>query len=83
MDEVKKTIEQMSFREAMQELEGIVGILESNTLELEDSLSNYERGIALLSSLRTRLAEAQQKIDVLVGELEETAQDEEIDTTLP
>lgn len=82
MDEVKKTIEQMSFREAMQELEGIVGILESNTLELEDSLSNYERGIALLSSLRTRLAEAQQKIDVLVGELEETAQDEEIDTTL-
>lgn len=82
MDEVKKTIEQMSFREAMQELERIVGILESNTLELEDSLSNYERGIALLSSLRTRLAEAQQKIDVLVGELEETAQDEEIDTTL-
>ena len=30
-------------------VDGIVGVLESNTLELEDSLASYERGVALLS----------------------------------
>ncbi|HIY84784.1 MAG TPA: exodeoxyribonuclease VII small subunit [Candidatus Rubneribacter avistercoris] len=77
-----KPVEELSFREAMAELDGIVGVLESNTLELEDSLASYERGVALLRALQGRLAEAQQKVDVLMGELAPEADDEARDTSL-
>lgn len=82
MSDNAKPIEEMTFREAMSELEGIVGILEGNTLELEDSLKSYERGVALLGALKKRLNEAQQKVDVLMGELETDADDAATDTTL-
>ena len=77
-----RPIEEMSFREAMAELEEIVRTLESNTLELEESLARYERGVALLAALRGRLADAQQKVDVLMGELEAPADDATVDSTL-
>lgn len=77
-----KPIEELSFREAMAELDGIVGVLESNTLELEDSLASYERGVALLRALQGRLATAQQKVDVLMGQLEPEISDEARDSTL-
>jgi exodeoxyribonuclease VII small subunit len=72
---------QLSFREASEELEGIVRLLEGNQLELEESLERYERGVALLRTLQTRLAEAQQKVTVLLGEVEPES-DDSIDTTL-
>lgn len=78
----EKSIEQLTFREAMAELDGIVGTLESNTLELEDSLAKYERGVALLRALQGRLSDAQQKVDVLMGQLEPEVSDEQRDTTL-
>lgn len=77
-----RPIEELTFREAMAELDGIVGVLESNTLELEDSLKSYERGVALLATLQGRLAEAQQKVDVLMGELVAEADDASRDATL-
>lgn len=77
-----KPIEELTFREAMAELDGIVGVLESNTLELEDSLAKYERGVALLRALQGRLSDAQQKVDVLMGQLEPEMSDAERDTTL-
>lgn len=82
MNDNARPIEGMTFREAMSELEGIVGVLEGNTLELEDSLKSYERGVALLAALKKRLNEAQQKVDVLMGELEAGANDAATDTTL-
>ena len=82
MNDNARPIEEMTFREAMSELEGIVGVLEGNTLELEDSLKCYERGVALLAALKKRLNEAQQKVDVLMGELEAGANDAATDTTL-
>lgn len=75
-------LENLSFREAMSELDGIVGVLESNTLELEESLRNYERGVALLRSLQTRLGAAQQKVEVLMGELMVESDDAVTDTQL-
>ena len=72
-NEALKPVEDLTFREAMAELDGIVGVLESNTLELEDSLASYERGVALLRALQGRLATAQQKVDVLMGQLEPEA----------
>lgn len=83
MDQVQDTqYEELTFRQGMDELTRIVAELESNTLELEDSLKQYENGIKLLRMLRGRLDSAQQRVDVLMGELEQTASDEEIDTNL-
>lgn len=72
----------LSFREAMNELNQIVEDLESNTLELEESLVKYERGIALLRYLRGNLSQAQQKVEVLMGELDTSIDDGETDTNL-
>ena len=77
-----RPIEELTFREAMAELDGIVGVLESNSLELEDSLRSYERGVALLRALQGRLNEAQQKVEVLMGELEGEVDDATRDATL-
>lgn len=82
MSENAQPVEDMTFRQAMSELEGIVGVLESNTLELEESLASYARGVVLLSSLNRRLAAAEQQIDVLMGELVAAPDDETQDTTL-
>lgn len=78
----QKNIDDMTFREAMDELGGIVTSLESNTLELEESLERYERGVALLRALKSRLDGAQQKVEVLMGELNTSESDEAIDTEL-
>lgn len=75
-------VDELTFRQAMSELEGIVGVLESNTLELEESLVSYERGVALLSSLQKRLNHAEQQIDVLMGQLVAAPDDDVQDTTL-
>ena len=68
-------IEEMAFGEALAELEAIVSALEGGQLELEDSLERYERGVALLRSLQIKLADAQQKVTMLIGELETDATD--------
>ena len=82
MAEEPRPIEELTFREAMAELDGIVGVLESNTLELEESLASYERGVKLISALQGRLSQAQQKVDVLMGELVADADDAARDTSL-
>ncbi|MBQ9691239.1 MAG: exodeoxyribonuclease VII small subunit [Eggerthellaceae bacterium] len=77
----QKPIEELTFREAKAQLDEIVRLLDSNTLELEQSLDTYERGIALLSSLKMRLDGATQRVDELIGKLEQ--RDENItDSTL-
>ncbi|PKQ15231.1 MAG: exodeoxyribonuclease VII small subunit [Actinobacteria bacterium HGW-Actinobacteria-7] len=63
-------VRSLAFGEALGELEGIVGQLESGQLELEDSIARYERGVALLGALQAKLTDAQQKVTVLIGELE-------------
>ena len=82
MSDTPRPVDELTFREAMSELEGIVGVLESNTLELEDSLVSYERGVALLASLQRRLDAAEQQVDVLMGELVAAPDDDVQDTTL-
>ena len=77
-----RPVEEMTFREASAELDGIIRHIESNTLELEDTLKAYERGVALIASLQKRLSEAEQKVDVLMGELSGQQDDQIRDTTL-
>lgn len=80
-DQVKPT-DELTFREAMAELDAIVAQLEGNTLELEDSLAKYERGVALLAVLKKKLSSAEQRVEVLMGELSGEKDDAERDTTL-
>ena len=82
MENTPRPIDEMTFREAMDELDGIVRMLESSTMELEDSLKAYERGVALIADLQKRLADAEQKVDMLMGELSGEQDDAVRDTTL-
>lgn len=66
----ERPVGEMTYKEASVELERIVRSLEGGDLELEDALAAYERGSVLLKSLRERLAEADQKVRVLVAENE-------------
>ncbi len=79
--EEKKPVEDMSFKEGLVELDQIVRALESNQLELEKSIESYERGVELLGSLKKRLDTAQQKVTVLMGQLDQDLGDE-IDSKL-
>ncbi len=67
----RKNIDEMTFREASTELEQIVRLLEAGDLELEEALSEYGRGVDLLKSLRQRLAEAEQRVRVLLDASQE------------
>jgi exodeoxyribonuclease VII small subunit len=68
--------EAMRFSDALAELEQIVAALEGGQLDLEDSLARYERGVALLRACQSRLAEAEQRVTMLMGELESDAESE-------
>ena len=82
MEQVAAPIEDLTFNQAMAELNAIVSQLEGNAMDLEESLVAYERGVALLRSLQVRLADAQQRVDVLMGELVPEVDDTTRDTSL-
>lgn len=67
-----KNVEDLTYKEATTELELIIRALESGDMELEDSLESYTRGVELLKSLRTRLADAEQKVQVLLKDVDGT-----------
>ena len=67
-DKEYRPIEEMSYKEASIELEQIVRALESGTLELEDSIKTYTRGVELLKSLKARIAEAEERVKSLLEE---------------
>jgi len=71
--------EEMRFSDALAELESIVSALESGQLELEESIGRYERGVALLRACQARLAEAEQRVTMLMGEIESESPSEDAD----
>jgi exodeoxyribonuclease VII small subunit len=54
------------FEEALAELEALVRRLEQGELSLEDSLAAFERGMALVRQLGTRLDDVSQRVEVLL-----------------
>ncbi|CAN5134228.1 exodeoxyribonuclease VII small subunit [Polaromonas sp.] len=56
-----------SYEAALQELEGLVGRLESGQLPLDQLLSGYQRGAQLLKFCRDRLEAVETQIKVLEG----------------
>ncbi len=55
-----------SFEKSLAELEQIVGKLESGDLPLEESLELFEKGIKLSRECRTRLTNAERRIEILM-----------------
>lgn len=64
----EKTIEELSYEEALTELEGIVESLEGEQNPLEDSMRLFERGQALAAYCGSLLESAQLKVQKLVGD---------------
>ena len=56
------TVEEMSFEQAMGELEQVVSQLERGDVPLEQSISLYERGAELKKRCKTKLKEAEEKV---------------------
>ena len=55
-------VDEMSFEQAMAELEQVVGKLERGDVALEDSIKLYERGAALKKRCAAKLKEAEEKV---------------------
>ena len=55
-------VDEMSFEQAMSELEQVVGQLERGDVPLEDSIKLYERGAELKKRCETKLKEAEEKV---------------------
>ncbi len=71
----KKTddVAKLSFEQAIQELTGIVGAIEQGEVSLQDSLQQYEKGMALIQHCRGILRTAERRIEEIsrVGEADE------------
>ena len=65
---------EMSFEDAMRELEQVVSDLERGDVALEESIKLYERGAELKKRCETKLKEAEEKVAAITidgaGQLE-------------
>ncbi len=57
-----KAVSEMSFEEAMRELEAVVGQLERGDVALDASIRLYERGAELKARCEAKLKEAEEKV---------------------
>lgn len=57
-----KAIDEMSFEDAIKELEQVVTALDRGDVALEDSIKLYERGAALKARCEAKLKEAEEKV---------------------
>jgi exodeoxyribonuclease VII small subunit len=63
---IKQKDKAIDFEKSLDELEGLVDRMEQGDSSLEDSLKDFERGIELTRNCQTALAEAEQKVQILL-----------------
>ena len=62
-------VREMSFEDAIKELETVVGQLERGDVALDESIALYERGAALKARCEAKLKEAEEKVaKITLGE---------------
>lgn len=66
--ENKDDISKLSFEEAIKNLTEIVGKIEQGQIPLQDSLQQYERGMALIKHCRGILQKAEKRIEKISEE---------------
>ncbi len=59
-----------SFEDALKDLEDIVERMEQGELSLEESLQSFEQGIQLTRTCQQALQEAEQKVNILINNSE-------------
>ena len=64
----EKAMEELSYEEALAELEGIVELLEGEQSQLEDAIKLFERGQALASRCGVLLEAAELKVKQVAGD---------------
>lgn len=64
----EKFVEELSYEEALAELEGIVELLEGEQSQLEDAIKLFERGQALAARCSELLEAAELKVKQVVGD---------------
>lgn len=62
----QKRIEDLSFEEALKELETIVRRLETGEANLEQAIADYENGMQLKALCQKKLEEARLKVEKIV-----------------
>lgn len=58
----REQVKSLSFEQAVEQLEQIIDRIEGGQIGLEQSLVEYERGVALREHCRTILAKAEQRV---------------------
>ena len=66
----KTDVDKLGFEEAIKELTNIVGKIEQGQIPLQDSLEQYEKGMALIKQCRTILQQAEERIEKITKEEE-------------
>ena len=66
MTEIGKSLQKLSFEEALEKLEKIVQDLESGDLSLEESVKSFENGIELSKLCKKKLESAEQRVKKIV-----------------
>ena len=64
----EKNVEDLSYEEALAELEQVVSALENEQSQLEDAIRLFERGQALAARCAVLLEAAELKVKQVVGE---------------
>ena len=63
---MQKEVKNISFEEALNELESIVQKLESGQVKLEEAVAAYEKGVQMQKICEEKLKEAQMKVEKLI-----------------
>ncbi len=63
----KKNASTIDFEASLKELEALVEKMEQGETSLEQSLKDFERGVALTRACQQALQDAEQKVQILTG----------------
>ena len=66
-----KKLKAVDFESAMTDLESLIDKMEQDDLSLEESLTDFEKGISLLRICHSSLNNAEQRIKILTQGIEE------------
>ena len=71
----KTDVDKLGFEEAIKELTNIVGKIEQGQIPLQDSLEQYEKGMALIKQCRTILQKAEERIEKISKEQDQDSKE--------
>ena len=74
--------QEKKFEEEIKDLETLVNQIDSGELTLEESISAFERGVALVKSLNRKLDEVERKVELLTRTAEGRLQSSSLDHEL-